>query len=170
MAPARRERMSRKMLEKMIQGITILVVDDNAYMRKVTRMMLVNLGAKSVIEAADGLAALEAIRNNDPDVMLLDWDMPVLNGIEVLRIVRSPGVFPRPNLPTIMLTTNAQRSQVNEAMRAGAHEFLLKPTSPKALRDRLTSIVFNPRPMMKIGKYYVPRPRRMKPAAMARTA
>jgi len=43
--------------------------------------------------------------------MLLDWDMPVLNGIEVLRIVRSPGVFPRPNLPVIMLTTRAQRAQ-----------------------------------------------------------
>jgi CheY-like chemotaxis protein len=149
------------MLEKLIQGLTILVVDDNAYMRKVTRMMLMNLGAKSVIEASDGLAALEAIRHSDPDVMLLDWDMPVLSGIEVLRIVRSPGVFPRPNLPTIMLTTNAQRSEVNEAMRAGVNEFLLKPTSPKALRDRLASIIVNPRPMVKIGKYYVPRPRRM---------
>ena len=169
MASARRVH-AGKMMEKMIQGINILVVDDNAYMRKVTRMMLVNLGAKSVIEAADGLAALEAIRNSDPDIMLLDWDMPVLNGIEVLRIVRSPGVFPRPNLPTIMLTNRAQRSQVNEAMRAGAHEFLVKPTSPKALRDRLTSIVVNPRPMMKIGKYYVPRPRRMRAGTLGRTA
>ena len=44
--------------------------------------------------------------------MLLDWDMPVLNGMEVMRIVRSPGVFPRPNLPIIMLTNRAQRSSV----------------------------------------------------------
>jgi CheY-like chemotaxis protein len=168
MKSARRDRMSRKMLEKMIQGINILIVDDNTYMSKVTRMMLLNLGAKSVIEAADGLAALEAIRTSDPDIMLLDWDMPVLNGIEVLRIVRSPGVFPHPNLPTIMLTNNARRSHVNEAMRAGAHEFLIKPTSPKALRDRLTSIVINPRPMVKIGKYYVPRPRRARTAPTPR--
>jgi two-component system, chemotaxis family, chemotaxis protein CheY len=159
---------SRKAIEKMIQGMNILIVDDNAFMRKVTRMMLMNLGAKSVIEAADGLAALEAIRNRDPDIMLIDWDMPVLNGIEVLRIVRSPGVFPRPNLPAIMLTTRAQRAQVAEAMRAGVHEFLVKPTSPKALRDRLTSIVVNPRPMVKIGKYYVPRPRRMRASTSAR--
>jgi len=156
---------SRKALEKMIQGMNILIVDDNAFMRKVTRMMLTNLGAKSVIEAADGLAALEAIRTRDPDIMLIDWDMPVLNGIEVLRIVRSPGVFPRPNLPAIMLTTPASRAQVAEAMRAGVNEFLLKPTSPKALRDRLAAIVVNPRPMMKIGKYYVPRPRRVRAAA-----
>jgi len=156
------------MIEKMIQGLNVLIVDDNAYMRKVTRMMLMNLGAKSVIEAADGLAALEAIRTRDPDIMLLDWDMPVLNGIEVMRIVRSPGVFPRPNLPTIMLTNPTRRAQVTDALRAGVHEFLVKPTSPKALRDRLTSIVVNPRPMVKIGKYYVPRPRRMKTVAQAR--
>ncbi|MGA7022757.1 MAG: response regulator [Pseudolabrys sp.] len=49
-------------------------------MRRLTRTMLTNLGAKSVLEAPDGLAALEAIRTADPDVMLLDWDMPVLNG------------------------------------------------------------------------------------------
>jgi CheY-like chemotaxis protein len=110
--------MANKRIEKMIQGLNILIVDDNAYMRRLTRMMLTNLGAKAVLEASDGLAALEAIRNSDPDVMLLAG-MPVLNGIEVLRIVRSPGVFPRPDLPVIMLTTRAQRSYVHEALRAG---------------------------------------------------
>ena len=153
--------LANKSMEKLIQGLNILIVDSNAYMRRMTRMMLMNLGAKSVMEAIDGLAALEAIRTCDPDVMLLDWDMPVLNGMEVMRIVRSPGVFPRPNLPIIMLTSRAQRSAVIEALANGAHEFLLKPTSPKALCDRLMSIVVKPRPMVKLGKYYVPEPRRM---------
>ena len=148
-------------IEKMIQGLNILIVDGNPFMRRLTRNMLMNLGPKSVLEAVDGLAALEAIRTCDPDVMLLDWDMPVLNGMEVMRIVRSPGVFPRPNLPIIMLSHRAQRSYIIDAMRAGVHEFLLKPTSPKALRDRLMSIVFKPRPMVKLGNYYVPQPRRM---------
>src|SRR5262245_59485151 len=153
--------MANKQIEKMIQGLNILVVDDNAYMRRLTRMMLTNLRGRSVLEASDGLGALEAIRTADPHVMLLDWDMPVLNGIEVLRIVRSPGVFPRPNLPVIMLTGRARRAHVNEALRAGANEFLLKPTSPKALCDRLISIVFKPRPMVTLGTDYVPQPRRM---------
>jgi CheY-like chemotaxis protein len=152
--------MHNKSIEMLIQGLDILIVDGNAYMRRLTRMMLMNLGAKSVTEAADGLAALEAIRNCDPDVMVLEWDMPVLSGMEVMRIVRSPGVFPRPNLPIIMLTNRAHRSYVIEALRAGVHEFLLKPTSPKALRDRLMSIVFKPRPMMQLGEHYVPKPRR----------
>jgi len=153
--------MPSKPLDKVIQGLNILIVDSNTYMRRLTRTMLMNLGAKSVIEAADGLAALEAIRTCDPDIMLLDWDMPVLDGMEVMRIVRSPGVFPRPNLPIIMLTTRARRSAVVAALRAGAHEFLLKPTSPKALRDRLMSILLKPRPMVKVGNYYVPEPRRL---------
>lgn len=148
-------------IERLIQGLNILIVDNNSYMRRLTRTMLMNLGAKAVVEAADGLAALEAIRTCDPDVMFLDWDMPILNGMEVIRIVRSPGVFPRPNLPIIMLTNRAHRSYVVEALRAGAHEFLLKPTSPKALHDRLMSIVIKPRPMMKLGNFYVPKPRRL---------
>ena len=152
-------------IDKLIQGLTILIVDGNSYMRKITRTMLMNLGSKSVIEATDGISALETIRTCDPDIMLLDWDMPVLNGMEVMRIVRSPGVFPRPNLPIIMLTSNARRSAVMEAMHAGAHEFLVKPTSAKALQDRLTSIVANPRPMVQLGEAYVPQPRKI-PTAM----
>jgi two-component system chemotaxis response regulator CheY len=152
--------MPNKPIEKLLQGLNILIVDGNHYMRRTTRTMLMNLGAKSVIEAADGLAALEQIRICDPDVMLLDWDMPVLNGMEVMHIVRSPGVFPRPNIPIIMLTTRGHRSAVLQALRAGAHEFLVKPTSAAALRDRLMSILVKPRPMVKLGKFYVPEPRR----------
>jgi two-component system chemotaxis response regulator CheY len=153
--------MDDKSIDKQLQRLNILVVDSNAYMRRVTRTMLTNLGAKSVIEACDGLAALESIRTCDPDVMLLDWDMPVLNGMEVMRIVRSPDVFPRPNLPIIMLTNYGHSSSVLEALRAGAHEYLVKPTSAKALRDRLTSILLKPRPMMRLGDFYVPEPRRI---------
>jgi two-component system, chemotaxis family, chemotaxis protein CheY len=152
--------MRKNSTEALLQGLDILIVDGNAYMRRLTRTMLMNLGTRSVMEAADGLAGLEALRTGDPDVMLLDWDVPVLNGMEVMRIVRSPGVFPRPNIPIIMLTSRAQRSYVIEALRAGVHEFLLKPTSPKALHDRLMSIVAKPRPMMQLGEHYVPKPRR----------
>ncbi|MBV9262503.1 MAG: response regulator [Pseudolabrys sp.] len=151
--------MHNKPLREMIQGLAILIVDDNAFMRRQTRTMLTNLGAKSVYEAADGLSALETIRIQDPDIMVLDWDMPVLNGPEVMRIVRSPELFPRPNLPIIMLSERARRSDVLQALRLGAHEFLIKPTSPKALQDRLVSIMVKPRQMMQIGKYYVPKPR-----------
>jgi two-component system chemotaxis response regulator CheY len=153
--------MANKQIDTLLQGLNILLVDGNSYMRRITRMMLMNLGSKSVIEASDGIAALETIRTCDPDVMLLDWDMPVLNGMEVMRIVRSPGVFPRPNLPVIMLTSCAQKSSVVAALQAGAHEFLVKPTSAKALYDRLVSVVVKPRPMIQLGDSYVPQPRKV---------
>ena len=151
--------MSAKQAEKLIENLGILVVDESMHLRKLTRMMLMNIGAKTIYEAADGVAALDIIRTANPDVAFLDWDLPVLSGSQVIKIVRSPQVFPKPHLPIIMLTANAQRCNVAEAMRLGVHEFLLKPTSPQALRDRLLSIIVKPRPMVQIGKYYVPEPR-----------
>ena len=143
-----------------IENLVILVADGNPYTRKLTRMMLVNLGAKSIDEVGDGVAALEAIRSVSPDVMILEWEMPVLDGREVTRIVRSPGVFPKPNLPIIMLTDSGKRSRVQQAMRLGVHELLVKPISPKTLQERLLGILLKPRPMVRAGQFYIPLPRR----------
>ncbi|HEY7997881.1 MAG: response regulator [Pseudolabrys sp.] len=151
--------MHDKPLETLIQALDILIVDGNAFMRRLTRTMLMNLGVRSVSEAVDGLTALDMIRDGDPDVVMLEWGVPLLDGLELTRIVRSPGVFPRPNIPIIMLTERAHRSSVREALQAGVHEYLVKPTSPKALRDRLMSIVAKPREMMQLGENYVPEPR-----------
>ena len=155
--------MSPKEIDKLIEGLVIVVADSNPHMRKLTRVMLTNIGAKSVAEAADGLDALDLIRHGNPDVMLLDWDMPMLSGPQIMHIVRSPGLFAKPFLPIIMLTPNASRTRVNEAIRLGVHEVLTKPTSPKMLQDRLLSILVNPRPMVQVGKYLVPEPRRLAP-------
>src|SRR5690349_5099736 len=114
-------------VEKLMDRLAVLIVDGNHYTRRLTRMMLANLGIRSIYEAGDGVVALEAIRSVNPDVMILDWDLPVLTGQEVMRIVRSPGSFPRPNLPIIMLTDIGKRSRVNAAMRLGVHEMLVKP-------------------------------------------
>jgi two-component system, chemotaxis family, chemotaxis protein CheY len=161
---------SAKKLEKLIERLGLLIVDDNPYTRKLTRTMLMNIGAKSIFEAADGLAALDIIRNMSPDIMLMDWDVPVLSGPQIMHIVRSPGVFAKPFLPIIMLTSTASRTRVNEAIRLGVHEVLTKPTSPKMLQDRLLSILVNPRPMVQIGKYFVPEPRRTAGTADAAVA
>jgi two-component system, chemotaxis family, chemotaxis protein CheY len=146
--------------DQVMDRIVVLIADSNAYTRKLTRMMLTNLGAKAIYEATDGIAALDSIRTIHPDVMILDWDMPILNGREVMRIVRSPGAFPKPNLPIIMLTDRGLRSRVTAAVRLGVNEFLVKPVSPVVLQQRLISIMLNPRPMVRAGKYYIPMPRR----------
>ena len=151
---------NKKQIENIIQSLCVLVVDDNQYMRKTIRNLLVNCGIKDICEAADGIAALDSIRTMAPDVVVLDWEMPLLSGPELVRIVRSPGVFPMPDIPIIILTGHCERWRVVEAVRLGVNEYLTKPVSAKALYDRLVSITTQPRPAVQLGDYYGPEPRK----------
>lgn len=154
------DRLAAQIQQQLVE-LKVLVVDDEHTMRKVTRSLLQAIGIKTLYEANDGRSGLEAIRTLAPDVVILDWEMPSPNGAEFVREVRSPGVFPFPNVPIIMLTAFADRSRVMEAVRLGVNEFLLKPVSSKALHARLFSILAKPRPMVQKGGYYVPEPRKI---------
>jgi len=149
-----------KQCEVLIQQLGVLVVDDNQFMRTVVRNLLHNIGIKKVFDAADGIAALEIIRHAAPDIVVLDWEMPMLNGAELVRIVRSPGVFPTPDIPIIMLTAHGERWRIVEAVKLGVNEFLCKPVSAKALLHRIVSILLKPRDSVQVGNYYGPAPRR----------
>ncbi len=157
---------TKKEVAGLIQSLSVLVVDDNQYMRKMVRNLLVNCGIKDIYEAADGIAALDIIRTVVPDVVILDWEMPLLSGAELVRIVRSPGVFPMPDIPIIMLTGHCERWRVVEAVRLGVNEYLTKPVSAKAIYDRLVSIMAQPRPIVQLGDYYGPEPRKLLSAAI----
>ena len=147
-------------IEVQVRSLGVLVVDDSQYMRKIVRNLLLNVGVKEVFEASDGVAGLEAIRTIEPDIVVLDWGLPLLNGAELVRIVRSPDVFPVPHVPIIMLSSHADRSRVIEASQIGVNEYLVKPVSAKSLLDRIVSILANPRPIVRVGGYYGPEPRR----------
>src|SRR3954470_4763073 len=154
-------RINAKQAEYLIQQLAVLVVEDNPFMRSLVRNMLSHIGVGKVHEASDGIAALEIIRAVSPDVVVLDWEMPLLNGPEFVRIVRSPGVFPLPDIPIIMLTAHGERSRIVEAIRIGVNEFLCKPVSAKHLSDRLVSILAKPRASVHVGDYYGPEPRKL---------
>jgi DNA-binding response OmpR family regulator len=153
--------LSRSDVEALVQEVSILVVDDNQYMRKIVRNLLTNIGVRRIYEASDGIAALDAIRTLCPDVVILDWELPLLNGAELVRIVRSPGVFPMADIPIIMLSSHGERWRVVEAVRIGVNEYLRKPVSAQALLDRLTAILAKPRPVVQLGDYYGPEPRKL---------
>lgn len=152
--------LNAKQVEFLIQQLSLLLVDDNPFMRNLVRSLLLNIGVKTIYEAGDGINALEMIRSVKPDVVVLDLEMPLLNGAELVRIVRSPGVFPTPDIPIIVLTAHGERRRIVEAARLGINEFLCKPVSAKALYDRLLSILLKPRASVKLGDYYGPAPRR----------
>lgn len=92
--------------------------------------------------------------------MILDWEMPVIDGADFVRMVRSPDIFPYPAVPIIMLTGHGEKRRVVQAVEMGVNEFLLKPVSSKALQDRLIAVLGSPRPMVRRGDYYGPEPRR----------
>lgn len=138
-----------------------LVVDDEPYMRKVVRTLLMSIGVRTIYEAPDGPAGLELIRTMAPDVVILDWEMPGLDGAGFVRMVRSPETFPFPDTPIIMLTGHGERSRVIEAVQIGVNEFLLKPVSSKALQDRLVAVLAKPRRVVSSGAYYGPAPRKL---------
>jgi two-component system, chemotaxis family, chemotaxis protein CheY len=139
----------------------VLVVDDESYMRKVVRTLLMSVGVRKIYEAANGVAGLELIRTMSPDVVIVDWQMPGLDGRGFVRTVRSPETFPYPDVPIIMLTGHSERSRVLEAIESGVHEFLLKPVSSKALADRLQAVLNNPRKLVRRRDgLYAPEPRK----------
>ncbi len=148
-------------LESRIASMKILIVDDEHYMRKVVRTLLMGIGVRTTYEAADGPAGLEMIRSVSPDLVILDWEMPGLDGAGFVRMVRSPQTFPLPEIPIIMLTGHGERSRVIQAIELGVNEFLLKPVSSKALRDRIVAVLTKPRPLVRSGDYFGPTPRKL---------
>ena len=137
----------------------VLIVDDDYYTRKVIRTLLAMVGVVNVHDAVDGTSGLEAICALRPDIVVLDWEMPGIDGAEFMRRVRSPADFAYANVPIIMLTGYSERSRVVEALGLGVHEYLLKPVSSKALFDSFVSVLSSPRPMVRRGGYYGPEPR-----------
>ena len=133
-------------------SIRVLIAEDNQYLRKLIRNLLVNVGIKRIDEVVDGLAGFEAIKTLDPDVVILDWDLPLLNGAELVRIVRTPGMLAKPGVPIIMFGASAERWRIAEAKRVGVNAYVTMPISAKALLDRIVSVVTKPGAAAKRGQ------------------
>lgn len=128
-------------------------------MRKIMRSLLASLGFRSIDEAEDGAAAIEAFRNVVHDVVLLDQVMPIVDGVELTRLLRAK-TSPNRFVSIIMVTGLANQKQIQEALKAGVHEFLAKPVSLRQLNDKLANIVVNPRNFIDGPTYFGPEPRR----------
>ena len=129
----------------------VLIVDDDHSTRKVIHTLLLAIGCTKIYEAGDGAMGLEMVRAVAPDLVLVDWEMPGIDGPEFVRLVRSPATSPLPSVPVIMLTGHGERWRVLEAVRLGVHEFLLKPVSSDALRERILSVLAKTRSTVKRG-------------------
>lgn len=114
-----------------------LVVDDSRVIRMVARRILTELGFE-IGEAADGKEALESSRKRMPDAVLLDWNMPVMNGLEYLKELRN---LPGGDKPIVVFcTTENDMAHIKEAMTSGANEYIMKPFDREIIETKFTQV------------------------------
>ena len=111
----------------------VLLVDDSGTMRTIQRRCLGKLSIEDVVEAQDGAKALECFEQGGIDVILSDWNMPVMDGLAFLKAIRERDS----DIPFIMVTTEAERARVVTAIQAGVSDYLTKPFSPEQLKEKL---------------------------------
>jgi two-component system chemotaxis response regulator CheY len=114
-----------------------LVVDDSSTMRKVLKSILLGAGFE-VVEAKSGSDALECLKQSCADIALFDWNMPEMNGIELLGKVRSDHRYD--NLKIMMVTTESEQSEVERALQEGANEYIMKPFTKDSFLNKLQII------------------------------
>jgi len=144
-----------------LAALQILLVDDNPHMRTIASAVLKSAGIRKVIEAGDGGAALQILREHAIDLAIVDYNMFPLDGVEFTRLVRNSPDSPNPYLPIIMMTGHSGKQRVYEARDAGVTEFLAKPITAKAVLDRIQSVIWRPRPFVKTEGYFGPDRRRV---------
>lgn len=114
----------------------ILFVDDSPVIKKIVQRTVVSAGFE-FLGASDGKEALEVLAKESGDVKLIlsDWNMPIMNGFDFLKAVKSNNTFK--HIPVIMITTEAEKSNINKAIQAGAANYLLKPFNPEDLHLKI---------------------------------
>ena len=116
----------------------VLVVDDSPTMRRIVANTLKRIGYSDLEEAENGEEALELLGENTFELIVTDWNMPGMSGLEFIRSVRSDD---RNDLPILMVTTRSEAEDVKEALQAGASSYIVKPFTPEVLKEKIDSII-----------------------------
>ena len=111
----------------------IMLVDDSRTIRNIQKKVLAQLGHSDIVEAKDGVEALEKYKESPPDLMLIDWNMPNMDGITLIRTIRATDK----TIPMIMCTTEAEKSRVVEALKAGVNNYMVKPFTADTLAEKI---------------------------------
>jgi len=127
-------------------NLRVLCVDDHETVRMLFLKSLTDLGVENIVEAENGKTALEKIqaahRDQQPfDIVFCDWNMPIMNGLELLQTLRNDPNFI--SIPFVMVTVNSDESEVVDAMRAGVSEYIVKPFDTKSIDRTIRRLLFS---------------------------
>lgn len=122
----------------MDKNMRILIVDDFSTMRRIIKNVLNELGFQNTDEADDGASALPMIRSGRYDLIITDWNMPGMPGLELLKAIRSDPATAA--TPVLMVTAEAKKDQIVKAAQAGVNGYIVKPFTPETLRDKIVKI------------------------------
>ena len=120
-------------------SIKVLVVDDFATMRRILKNILKQLGFKNLVEADDGTTAWDVLEEQSIDLIISDWNMPKMSGIDLLKKVRANDTYKK--TPFLMVTAEAQKQNVIEAVQAGVSNYVVKPFTAEAIFEKLDKIL-----------------------------
>jgi two-component system chemotaxis response regulator CheY len=121
------------------KDILVLVVDDSPTMRRIIKNTLDRIGFTQSIEAEHGKQALEMLANNPVELLLTDWNMPVMNGLELVGEVRKMDKYKK--LPVLMITTRGMKEDVVQAVHAGVNNYVVKPFTPEILEEKIGKVL-----------------------------
>ena len=116
----------------------ILIVDDFATMRRIVRNVLKQIGFTNMAEAENGKAALKVLKKENIDLILCDWNMPEMPGIELLKAIKSDDELK--SIPFVMVTAEAQKDNIIEAVKAGVSSYIVKPFTAETVTEKLNAI------------------------------
>ncbi len=143
-----------------LSKLQILIVEDNKNTQFLVREVLRLLRIPAIKMVEDGEAAQKELESFSPDIIITDWDMKPMNGLEFTSWLRRDENSPNPFVPVIMLTAHTEYARVMEAINHGVNEFLAKPISVSSLYQRLVTVIERPRLFVRAGDYVGPDRRR----------
>ncbi len=122
----------------MDKNIRILIVDDFSTMRRIVKNLLNDLGFHNTTEADDGTSAMVELGRGSFDLVITDWNMPGMPGIDLLKAIRGDATLAK--VPVLMVTAEAKREQIIEAAQAGVNGYVIKPFTAATLGDKLAKV------------------------------
>ena len=115
----------------------ILIVDDSSTMRRIIINTLSRIGYTDVVEGENGKSGLEKLGQGGVEMIITDWNMPEMDGLEFVKTVRGTN----PSIPILMVTTNAAKEDIVEALQAGVNNYVVKPFTPDTLKEKIESLL-----------------------------